>query len=261
MSNINSSIKGILTSILKFAGCILILGLIFNFGFNNKKNNVVEPKVPDKFVLKPTINLQNSALHAGTAFAAKIEGEKQPVIVTAIHIFGPAGGLKKDIPSTNLPKAVKNIELTDVFNGNNCGTVSNVLSIPNANYKYYKNDVAAFLSGKNTNVSPLKISSKIPNVGDNVWLAAGFTSEDNSKKQKLYRATVVESSDSILSYEYENNKLTLQATSGAPILNEKGEIVGINLGHKQDGDKLIGIANPCVSFKKMIVKAIFKTKK
>jgi V8-like Glu-specific endopeptidase len=82
------------------------------------------------------------------------------------------------------------------------------------------------------------------------------SSED--KKEKLHKATVTEASDSILSFEYDDNNLTCNATSGAPIINEKGEVVGVNLGYKQKDGKLIGIANPSASFKKLIVKAIKK---
>jgi len=62
----------------------------------------------------------------------------------------------------------------------------------------------------------------------------------------------------MLVFEYEEKDIELTATSGAPILNSKGEVVGLNAAGGEQNGKKIGVANPCTGMAKMIKKALSK---
>ena len=57
-------------------------------------------------------------------------------------------------------------------------------------------------------------------------------------------AEVVESDTKNLVYKFERKGLKTAGTSGAPVVNEKGEVVGMNTGGGQEGDVQFGFANP-----------------
>ena len=40
----------------------------------------------------------------------------QPIILTALHLFGPAGGLERDISATQIPSRLSELKLTDCIN-------------------------------------------------------------------------------------------------------------------------------------------------
>jgi len=55
---------------------------------------------------------------------------------------------------------------------------------------------------------------------------------------RLHKAKVKSASNKMLVFEYEEKDIELTATSGAPILNSKGEVVGLNAaGGEQNGKK------------------------
>jgi hypothetical protein len=49
-------------------------------------------------------------------------------------------------------------------------------------------------------------------------------------------------------FQYDNAELKVNGTSGAPILNAEGQVVGINLAAMQDNQKFIGVAHPVERF-------------
>lgn len=63
---------------------------------------------------------------------------------------------------------------------------------------------------------------------------------------------MVEVDGNNLVYEFEADELNAAGTSGAPVLNEKNEVVGMNTsGGEQDGVHL-GLANPASAIIKLI---------
>ena len=78
----------------------------------------------------------------------------------------------------------------------------------------------------------------------------------NGPEPKLHKAKVISASDKSLIFEYEQSDIVLNATSGAPIINSSGEVVGLNIGGGERLGVMNGIANPCTSIKKMIKKAL-----
>jgi hypothetical protein len=67
-------------------------------------------------------------------------------------------------------------------------------------------------------------------VGDTVWLVAQLVS-GAPKEKLLFKAKVVRVQDLALNYLVDDPEGTfeLRATSGAPVVNERGEVVAVNL--------------------------------
>jgi S1-C subfamily serine protease len=72
----------------------------------------------------------------------------------------------------------------------------------------------------------------------------------------MLRAVVRKSSDSELEYIFDDKKINLAGTSGAPVLNVAGEVVAINLGGGEEGGRFVGMGNPCNSISNLLKAAI-----
>ncbi|MDP4182420.1 MAG: serine protease [Bacillota bacterium] len=218
--------------------------------------NIQDPSVPENSIFRPHIELLNNNLDAGTAFGVELEGRKEPYVITAIHLFGPNGGLDKDIPSVELAKNIKKVSITDVFSSKECGTLDKILTIPEAKpVPEIDKDIAVFIGTSDLKINKFKINAGLPKEGDNVWLAASVYG-GAPENQKLHKATITSVGEKGLYFKYENSNLKLQATSGAPILNSDGQVIGINISMISKNGDLIGVANPSCSFIKLIKNAL-----
>jgi len=236
----------------KVLSFVTILLMIFMVACTQRLGSDTEPVLKENSILSPYFHLRDIEFSAGTAFAVELSDEREDLIVTALHLFGPSGGLNKQISSYELEYSIERVEFTDAFTGEECGECTQSLYISDAGIDDFKvdRDVAAFIYGKDMNVPKFKIAKKLPRKGESVWLAASVISAPEDKM--LHKARVRHASDSRVTFEYEDGGIDLTATSGAPILNSKGEVVGINIGYIEDGSSVVGSANPCVSFKEML---------
>lgn len=218
------------------------------------ENSSTPPVLLDNTILRPEFHLNDVTFDAGTAFAIDMDDENTSLVLTAYHLFGEAGGLSKEIPSADLPYVFKKAVFRDAYNDNECGECEKVLKIKDADsIPNVDKDLVAFYYGENLDVTKLKLSSKLPKKGETVWLAAPTI---ESIEPKLHKAKVISASNKMLTFEYEENDIVLTATSGAPILNSAGEVVGLNVGGGEQYGKTMGVANPCTSIKKTIKEAL-----
>ena len=239
-------------SIKKSTIILLILSILMMTSCSpERESNVTPPDIHDNTILRLEFELNTETFRAGTAFA--IEMEDESLILTAYHLFGEAGGLEKEIPATDLPYVLKKVTFRDAYNDEFCGESEKVLKISDADTSSTDKDIAAFYYGEKMDANRLKLSSKLPKIGETVWLAAPTI---NDWETKLHKATVKSASNKRLIFEYEEEDIILNATSGAPILNASGEVVGLNIGGGKQYSKTIGVANPCTSIEKMIKKAL-----
>ena len=222
------------------------------------------PTIEDGTILRPRFVTEQGTFNAGTAFAVDVNGKV--LVVTALHLFGPAGGLEKQIEGDQVPAFTKSIFLRDAFTNADHGTAHNGLTLADTHPMGDDavGDIAAFeakvltgldkLDSKAKALKPVHLATATPKKGDVVFIAAQFSAD---KDLRTREAKVVEINDKWLFFEYTDAGLDIAGTNGAPVLNEEGQVVGINLGGgKMKDGKLVGSANPLSAIKKRLTGAV-----
>ncbi len=218
--------------------------------------NEKEPPAPNGFIFRPTFDTDEGEIRAGTAFPLRLPEHARPVIVTAMHLFGPGGGMSRDVPPNELPKAVKRLRLDDCFAASPTIVLdSEPLVIPEAapiGESGQAGDIAAFWGPSDERVYCLEMSDATLVEGQSVWLVASLLAGAPAD-QRLHHAKVLgtHSGENVL-YQYDNPKLSKQATSGAPIVDQAGRLVAVNLGGFEDEGQIIGVGNPVGRFRKFL---------
>lgn len=208
------------------------------------------PKAVVDTLCRPTFELKDQPLSAGTAFLMETGVDKQPVVlVTAHHLLGPMGGLATEVAWNDVPSSVKRATCRSIVTPAQSWT-GTPLAIPGAasfnnQTKEGLRDIALLtVQGKPT-AKPLKLAPSQPKLGETVWLVAQLVS-GAPKDKLLFKAKVSRVQDLALNYTVEDPEGTfeLRATSGAPVVNERGEVVAVNLagGRAADGFNLAGIS-------------------
>lgn len=210
--------------------------------------------VNDNFVFRPHIFMDGNDSVAGTAFAMKLDESESPIIVTVHHIFGPAGGFESRVDSSELKDHVEKVELLDLFDKEYIGTVTEVITNPNG-HPIMGTDIAAFKVNEEFTTSPRIMAKKNPEQGDAVWLIANID-QGKAIVDKVYRGKVSKVQSGLIYFEYNDPNLSLDATSGAPVINANGEVVGVNMGGELDDGVLVGVATACETFGPLLRKSL-----
>lgn len=223
--------------------------------------NLSESVIPPNSLFSPTFETKEAVYSAGTAFALKLPQEKRPLLITATHLFGEAGGLLREVPSSELPTFVLSVGLQDLFdpNASTFPLEAKVLALPGATSEDLSKDLAAFLISENTKIPTYELEIKPPMVDEPIWLAASVAGGAPAE-QKLHKAIVKESDSETLCFQFENPDLDLTATSGAPILNKDGKVVGINIAGEEIDGKILGYGNSAASIEELLKKGLLELK-
>ena len=121
-----------------------------------------------------------------------------------------------------------------------------------SNDKRLNGDVAAFLIEPGKGATSLPLSEAMPKQGERLFMLSTVYGSEN----KRHQAFVVQSSDDYIAYVFEDKSISLTATSGAPLINDRGEVVAINIsGGEADGYQ-IGFGNPSKVIMKYLGDAI-----
>ena len=213
--------------------------------------NVPAPAVEDRFALQPVFETTDGEYSAGTAFAVTLPVRNTPVILTAIHLFGTSGALQREIPTAQLGQFVQRVHLMNAFADERLGTATRNILISDAapmGEPSAAGDIAAFAGDPGLNVTALSLAQRVPASGYPVWVVADV---QNRPGQPLHRAWVRSNSGGELEYAFDE-QLELRATSGAPVLDQNGDVVGIQLGGYESGMITVGIANPVDVFRQYL---------
>jgi len=208
------------------------------------------PTAATAVICRPTFSVDGQPLEAGTAFL--LSTPTGPALVTAQHLFGPAGGLDTDIAWSQMPARVSGAACR-TLSGDAIWTAGKPYAIegaaPSAPTGPVR-DMAAFAIDLNGQAAPAPLTPAKgrPARGDKVWLVAQVVA--GAPRTTLLHSAVVEGFEGdALVYVFDNPALELRATSGAPVVNAKGELVAINLGGGQQDGKLLGfgVGGPAVA--------------
>jgi hypothetical protein len=193
-------------------------------------------------IFKPFFATAERDIPAGTAFV--VEHANSYYAVTSHSIFSRQYGFSDSLTPQELRNNVKGVKLNSLHQRGKDFEAGQSVAFADAqplNNKTSKHDIAAFELTE-TPEDYLRVSRVQPEVGDVVWLYARVTNKD--PKQLLHPAIVKKFNGNFLIVEFEDAKMVLNGTSGAPIINEFSEVIGIALvGGKHQGKYKI-YANP-----------------
>lgn len=198
-----------------------------------------EPSTVDGGLYKPTFLLDDRSFAAGSAFLTRVAvgRHEEFVLVTCFHVLG---GTPADI------RAAVGLSMTQppvvVVGSRNLPIKgAHVMSDSSA-----AGEVAAFPVLNVPARAPfLRLAADAPKVGDRVYLFAHVV---GTAMPQLYGARVAAITSDYLDYVLDGAGLELGGTSGAPIVNEKGEVIGINAGGAKIAGELHAYANPAGTF-------------
>ncbi|WDF71162.1 hypothetical protein [Novosphingobium sp. KACC 22771] len=201
----------------------------------------------------PSFSVDGVNLSAGTAFLLDMTEPPSPsnplavrppalFWVTALHLFGPNGGLAAQIASQDLPQHVtmKGCAGNDGQQWAARRTLAIAGAVPMATPF---RDVAAFATdaaGSNGAVR-LLLADKAAVVGDEVWVVASMGGDGRIRR---YGARVIYNGPDALQYAFVDGTLDMRATSGAAVVDGAGRVLGLHLGGGKDRGDLLGMAVP-----------------
>lgn len=220
--------------------------------------SVPPPHIPANFAVRPLFKLQDGReIQAGTAFAATMDGGA-PVLISAMHLFGEAGGLDHDLPGASLPEAIAAVELYDMEYGQPLARAGAELIRDGKATDFStgdcSQDVVAFALDPKASLGVLPLAKTNPTVGTRVW-AVGREYKDHGAEARLYAGTVTEVKDTALSVE-EDVAYEGQGFSGGPVVNARGEVIGTTIGSGKSFGRAITYLNPVESIRRRLRTAL-----
>lgn len=212
------------------------------------------PTLAANFVVRPVFVLRDRrTIRAGTAFGAKVDGG-EPVLLSALHLFGEAGGLKAEVPPARIPEVVAGVVLFDMGYGRQVGSAGAGLlrdGFPmGTRGDDYTGDLVAFRLAKQSGIGTAPLAAANPDTGTRVWLVGREFTRPGAMAA-LYPAVVTQAVDKGLLITMDS-RVDLTGFSGAPAVNAQGEIVGMTLGGGQQGGKQLAILNPVAAMRERL---------
>jgi hypothetical protein len=168
---------------------------------------------------------------AGTAVCVRTAPGAKPLMLTALHLFGPAGGLKRDIAPGELDKQVRAAAATDL-----AGKQLLVKAQGTATHSGYpmtaqgdvSGDVVAFRMAPASKAAVLPLAPNATLEDSWLWLV-GDVAGSKTPCQRLFPARVEVRGSTSTTVEFRED-FPLTAFSGAPLVNARGEVAGLLIG-------------------------------
>lgn len=212
-------------------------------------------KAPDPVAAtcRPAFAVDDGTMSAGTAFLLDMTEPPSPsnplaprppalFLVTALHLFGPNGGLAAQIPSEHLPDHVKMTACISADGQHWAArrTLAIAGAVPMATPF---RDVAAFAADPASlnGATRLQLADKPAAVGDEVWVVASMGGDGRIRR---YGARVIYNGPDALQYAFVDGTLDMRASSGAAVVDGAGRVLGLHLGGGKDRGDLLGMAVP-----------------
>ena len=171
----------------------------------------------------------------GTAFAIRFAEQGEPVLLTAYHLLGPEAGLTMRIEPGTLREMVNQVVVSDAFGvSDSTQRVDQPIELAadgTAADDWIGLDMVVVPVGASAKrFHPLDVSDTLLEIGDSIWMSAAVFGGAPAS-QRAHRATVtsIDTESGAIEYRFENDRLSLRAADGAPLLDARGRVVGMHL--------------------------------
>lgn len=206
-------------------------------GYTQNQTARFPSSIGQDWLFIPTINLNDGrSIVGGKAWCAKLPSG-QTALVTALHLLGPAGGLDVQIQPDRVAAAVNSVDVVSI-DGNVSGRTTTTLT-KSGKMKEDNDcsgDVVFFLAPSSLAASKAFSLSRAPAaIGQRCWF---FTCLSGDHVARPLSGTVTVSSATRLQVRLDNRVVT-QATSGSPIIDQSGNVIGMLSGHYESNGELI----------------------
>lgn len=231
------------------------------------------PWLPSMFIVRPIFTAGYDSSIGGYGFVvhSPIPGPKgeQILFITALHVMDEIIKLKKidssdrnkNYSGRELPAMITEVSLFNVFSSNwmmnflaNAGPM---LVLPNARTEdeepYSDRDMAAFWVKDKGDLIPAKLAGEQPKKGDVIWQA---TRSEDGWGMKLFKGVVAEITERSMVFIYEDASEKPKYTSGSPMINVNGEVVGIVVGGGCLKNERLGHANHVGNIRRHLASAL-----
>jgi|GEM_PF-509605 len=184
---------------------------------------------------------------SGRAFAIQwFKGRK--LLLMPLHLLGPEGGYATYVEPQNVNKEVTSLEVMDLTLQSPVTTASNSLLKTGVPVEKARGDLSgdlmAFELPHHTNLPLLALCPTLVPVGTKVWVLSKENPAANREVDR-YPGTVVKAYPSGVTIQMDSTLKAL-ASSGAPVVNAKNEVVCMMVG-KQDQGRTVVMGIPSTS--------------
>jgi hypothetical protein len=213
--------------------------------------DAVPPTIDLDAVFRPSFTTTEGEIDAGSGFLVRWPGG--PVLLlTAHHLLGRTGGMSREYTGAELAGVVSGVTADSVDDENLEVASNTMVDLPEAvsSDVDIRRDIAAFQVADASGATVLELATAPPQRGDRVYLLA----ETDKPGSQIYPAVeTAKRGTPYLEFEYDD-PLSLKATSGAPVLNSDGKVVGINIGGDDGKSPVEGHANSIETFVPLLKK-------
>ena len=207
-------------------------------------------------VYQPTFNTNSQNISAGKIFYIKLKNCNKNFLITAYHLFGPSGGFSKLLRPEEIATHIKSMDLEHIVSGKSIQKIKAISITPRLANVCCGNknmtgvgDVAIFKILNNLKLRPLLLASNAVKKGDKLYVITASSVSTNY----IHEAIAYGMQNGYLMYDF-TGPFSIRATSGAPVINNKGRVVAINLGGGKLGktNKMYGFGNPVTAWKQTL---------
>ncbi len=232
------------------------LGTFLLFPVGAKQSSSSATNAADN-LLEPTFTLKSgNRWGAGKAWCGKLK-DGRVFVFTALHLFGPDAGLPQQLPADKLAGSLKQVDLVTCGKAQAQSTTTRVLSktgfVLDERTMDFTGDVVILQTPANVGAKPFPLANRPATVGEPVWLYTRLAQPGSTAQ--LYPAAVTNSSARMLQVKL-NTPLAIQATSGSPVIDKQGQVVGMLIaGNEGEG---IVFCNPGSAIYNRVLKDVPK---